>query len=300
MQASSRIAEKARSRQTTEIPSLVSGGSLERLRPAVRGGGRYGAVGLLWLPRRRLATFPPPESITRVTAMKACPTIPARPSSLCALVLLAAFSGCAGWSPFVNKEKAARDRERYGPTADQRMKKLGEDVATAKAGTAEQQAEFTRQLAATMLAEHDPRVRSRILEAAAEFDTPAAAAICRGALQDPDERVRMEACAAWGKRGGPEAVELLAARYRSDAELDVRLRAIRSLGESGDPTAIAVLARALEDSDPAVQYRAVAALKRVSGRDLGDDVNKWREWAADPEGSAAGEWSIAEQFRKIF
>jgi len=48
-----------------------------------------------------------------------------------------------------------------------------------------------------------------------------------------------------------------------------------------------------------VQYRAVGALKKVSGRDLGDDVNKWREWAADPDGSSA-EWSIAEGFRSLF
>ena len=72
-----------------------------------------------------------------------------------------------------------------------------------------------------------------------------------------------------------------------------------ALGECRDESAIPVLARALEDSDPAVQYRAVAALKTVSGRDLGNDVNRWREWAADPEGSSA-EWSIAETLRKVF
>ena len=66
-----------------------------------------------------------------------------------------------------------------------------------------------------------------------------------------------------------------------------------------DKQAIPVLARALEDGDPAVQYRAVASLKQVSGRDLGNDVNAWREWAADPEGHKA-EWSIAEGFRRLF
>jgi len=126
-----------------------------------------------------------------------------------------------------------------------------------------------------------------------------AVAICKGAMQDPDPRVRMAACSAWVKRGGEEAVQMLAARYQTDTELDVRLRALRCLGEIGDSKAVPVLAKALEDSDPAVQYRAVAALKKVSGRDLGDDVNKWREWAADPEGSAA-DWSIAETFRKLF
>jgi HEAT repeat protein len=88
-------------------------------------------------------------------------------------------------------------------------------------------------------------------------------------------------------------------RYRADPEIDVRLRALRELGDLGDREAVPVLAKALEDSDPAVQYRAVGALKKVSGRDLGDDVNKWREWAADPDGSTA-EWTIAEGFRQLF
>ena len=48
-----------------------------------------------------------------------------------------------------------------------------------------------------------------------------------------------------------------------------------------------------------MQYRAVAALKQVSGRDLGNDVNAWRAWASDPAADR-NEWSIAEQFRKLF
>jgi hypothetical protein len=187
----------------------------------------------------------------------------------------------------------------YGATADQRMKTLAAEAKAAKAGSPQQQTEFTRGLAGRVLEEHDPRVRARIVETAAEFDTPAAAAVCRGCLEDPEPRVRMTACAAWGERGGPEAVKMLSARYHADRDLDVRLRALRELGNLGDGAAIPVLARALEDPDPAVQYRAVAALKKVSGRDLGDDVNKWRAWAADP-GSADEPWSIAEAFRTLF
>ena len=154
-------------------------------------------------------------------------------------------------------------------------------------------------LVAVVLEEHDPRVRAKNLEIAAGFDTAAATAICKGALEDPDERVRTEACRVWSKRGGDEAVELLATRFRTDAELDVRLQALRMLGELKDKDAIPVLARALEDGDPAVQYRAVSSLKQVSGRDLGNDVNAWREWTADPNGKA-GEWTIAEGFRRLF
>jgi HEAT repeat protein len=210
--------------------------------------------------------------------------------------------GCASgqpWTPFHDPAKAARDKEKYGPTADERMRTLAEDATRARAGTTAAQEAFTQSLVAEILAEHDPRVRCEILEIAAGFDTAAAASICRGALQDPEPRVRMAACSAWAKRGGPEAVQLLAARYQTDSEIDVRLRALRELGTLGDKEAIPVLARALEDSDPAVQYRAVAALKKVSGRDLGNDVNRWREWAADPDGSAA-EWSVAEALRRLW
>jgi HEAT repeat protein len=208
-----------------------------------------------------------------------------------------ALAGCASWSPFAKKPDSARDA--YGPTADQRIKQLAADAKAAKGGDATARTAFARSLVDAMLTEHDARVRCRILEAAADLDEPAALAICRGGLEDPDDRVRMAACSAWAKRGGPEAVELLATRFQADPELDVRLRALRALGECREPAAIAVLARALEDSDPAVQYRAVGALKRVSGKNLGNDVNRWREWAADPQGSTA-EWSIAEAFRSLF
>jgi HEAT repeat protein len=189
--------------------------------------------------------------------------------------------------------------EKYGPAADTRIKRLAERSKVVKKESEQKRIEFTQDLVRMMLEEHDPRVRCSILTTAAEYETAAATAICKGALEDPDDRVRTEACRVWSKRGGDEAVELLAIRYRTDQELDVRLQALRMLGELKDKDAIPVLARALEDGDPAVQYRAVASLKQVSGRDLGNDVNAWREWAADPNGKA-GEWTIAEGFRQLF
>jgi HEAT repeat protein len=216
-----------------------------------------------------------------------------------ALVVVTGAGGCASWNPLKQREKSARDQEKYGATADTRIKKLRERSQVVKAGSEQDRLEFTRELVSMMLEEHDPRVRCQILDTAAPFDTAAATAICTGALQDPHEMVRMKACEVWSKRGGEEAVALLATRFQADTEIDVRLRALKMLGELQDKQAIPVLARALEDPDPAVQYRAVTALKKVSGRDLGNDVNDWREWAADPESHKA-EWSIAETFRRIF
>lgn len=218
------------------------------------------------------------------------------PIAVCVACCLA---GCASWSPWKSEKQVTQEREKYGLTADQRIKELAEKSKAVKAGSAAEQERFSQEIAASMVGEHDARVRCAMLDAVVPLDTPLATAVCSGAMQDPDPRVRMAACSAWATRGGDEAVNLLAARYQTDTELDVRLRALRCLGELGDKAAVPVLAKALEDSDPAVQYRAVGALKKVSGRDLGDDVNKWREWAADPEGSSA-EWSIAETFRTLF
>ncbi|MEI6241518.1 MAG: HEAT repeat domain-containing protein [Planctomycetia bacterium] len=212
--------------------------------------------------------------------------------------LAPAAVGCSGWLPWTASDKATKNAELYGPTANQRIKKLEADAKQAKADGSSHSVDFTRQLAEQLLTEHDARVRCEIVAIAGEFDTASSLAICKGALQDPDERVRTRACEVWRKRGGAEAVQLLANRYRADRELDVRLRAIRMLGEMEDTGAIPVLAEALEDPDPAVQYRAVAALKQVSGRDLGNDVNAWREWAANP--GDAEPWSIAEAWRKLF
>ena len=216
-----------------------------------------------------------------------------------ALVATSMASGCASWSPWKQQDKAARDQEKYGFTADTRIKKLAERSKAAKSAPEQGQVEFTQDLVRMMLEEHDPRVRGKILESAAEFDTSAATAICKGAMQDPSDTVRIKACDVWAKRGGEEAVQILATRFQTDADLDVRLRALKMLGELKDKQAIPVLARALEDADPAVQYRAVASLKQVSGRDLGNDVNAWREWAVDPEANKA-DWSIAESFRRLF
>lgn len=227
------------------------------------------------------------------------PVAATRTFTIAAILSSLLATGCASWMSQFDAKKAAQDRERYGATADHRIKELRTEAARALEAGSQSQVEFTRGLTAAVLAEHDPRVRAVIVEVSAGFDTPSAVAICKGALDDPDARVRMAACGAWRRRGGPEAVALLAARSQADPEIDVRLKALRELGELGNKDAVPALARALEDPDPAVQFRAVGALKQVSGRDLGDDVNAWRTWAADPDAKGT-EWTIAEGFRKVF
>ena len=86
-------------------------------------------------------------------------------------------SGCAGWAPWKNNEKTARNAELYGPTANQRIKTLEEEAKTAKAASQERQIEFTQDLARKVLEEHDARVRAEIVAVAAGFDTASAIAV---------------------------------------------------------------------------------------------------------------------------
>lgn len=214
-------------------------------------------------------------------------------------ILVFFVTGCAVPLPWKDAKQIAVEREQFGLTADQRIKEIHQSAKVARAASASERAAYAKELASETLGEHDPRVRAEIVSAAAAFDESIARAICVGGLEDPNAMVRTAACDAWVEIGGDEAIRHIAHRYRSDEDIDVRLYAIRSLGELGDVAAIPVLAEALEAPDPAIQYRAVASLKEVSGRDFGNDVNVWREWAADPE-AADQNWSLAEAWRRLF
>jgi hypothetical protein len=170
----------------------------------------------------------------------------------------------------------------------------------ARAGGATSQAEFTRRLVPLMLTEPDPAFRAWIVELAVAFDTPDSKAICSGALEDPDPRVRLVACTACARRIGSPAVPLLASRVRDDADLGVRLRALRALGDVEADAALVAVAAALEDSDPAIRARAVHVLRQRSGRDFGTDVAAWQAWAADPRTQSASAWPLPEFLKRFF
>lgn len=191
-----------------------------------------------------------------------------------------------------------RDAGEAARNGGERLGRLVEEADVARLADAASRGRFTDRLVAAMLSEHDPRARCTVLELAAGFDTPAAEAICAGALEDPDPGVRAAACAACARRRGAEAAGRLGRRAREDVDLGVRLRAIRALGELGDPAAIQPLAALLDDPDEVIRSRAVAALARATGRDLGPDVERWRQWAANP--SAPPRWSLGAALRTLF
>jgi HEAT repeat protein len=131
------------------------------------------------------------------------------------------------------------------------------------------------------------------------MNTPSANAVLFAGLKDPETDVRVACCEAWSNRPGPETTRILAETLSADTELDVRVAAAKALSGAGDREAVKALGTALEDPDPGLQYCAVASLKKVTGKDLGNDVNEWRRLAQQPD-PPLREKTVAERLRQVF
>ena len=219
--------------------------------------------------------------------------------------LLVGVYGCAGqkategWSfwPFGNAKSDHVDGLVSPPERIAAIRKAAKEAASA--GT-DQQERVARELAGSLSQETDPVIRLEIIRAIGKSQTPTSSFILREALKDSDAEVRVAACKAWGSRRGPEASGVLGEVLLSDIELDVRLAAARAIGQTGDRGAVAALAKALDDRNPAVQFYAVDSLRKVSGQDYGNDLDKWRQYAKGETPAPNPPPSLAERFRGLF
>lgn len=163
-------------------------------------------------------------------------------------------------------------------TPSEYMQELREVAGAAGKESEAKQEEIAQQLANGLKAEKDSLLRMQVLQTFGSLKCPTATNMLRLGLKDPDADVRVTCCDAWREQGGPEAVDLLVEAATSDSDRDVRMAAARCLGELKDRRGVAALGQMLEDRDPAMQYRAVASLKEITGQDLGNDVNAWSEY----------------------
>ena len=199
-------------------------------------------------------------------------------------VALASLIGCASL-PWMEKERTSIVTPRM------RMSAIEELGIRGREAEATEQQQISQQLATQIQTEPDPLVRRAIQEAIGQLETPLAQDVLIAGLQDSDLDVRLACCHALGNRSDPRVISALGTALESDQELDVRLAAIDALGQIKSTQSVAALAKAVNDRDPALQYAGVQALKSVSGKDLGNDVVAWREYAA----SEQPEISLAER-----
>ena len=207
-------------------------------------------------------------------------------------VLAVTAWGCASL-PF-DPPPLFREKEKTSIiTPAMRADAIREIAARADRADAAEQARYSEQLATQIQSESDPLVRQAIQETISNFETPLARAVLLAGLRDSDLDVRVTCCQMLQTRSHPEVIEGLRTVVEHDDELDVRLAAVTALGHIRSPASVAALAVAVKDRDPAMQYAGVQSLKAISGQDLGNDVEAWRQYATSDQ----PEISVAEQPR---
>ena len=222
------------------------------------------------------------------------------------LVPLISLSGCAdGPVPyFVSLNPKMREQwradEAYAPTLHRQLAEV-DALRTGAAGLSPaQQTHWSGELKHILETQENPLLRAASVDALAEFTVPESNEGLRLASKDSDSTVRLAACRAWGIHGGEEAVEHLAETLGSDSDTDVRIAAASELGKFKQPMAYQALGLALQDKDPALQYRAVESLKHASGKDYGNDLAKWQAFAQGQDPGPEYIPTLAERVRSLF
>jgi HEAT repeat protein len=218
------------------------------------------------------------------------------------LAIIVGVSGCARnkdfslW-PFGHKKK----QDNMGIMAPNEeitaLKKMVEDSPKL---SADERTRRANKLVKAIQVEKDPTIRAQIVRTLAAYPTEASTAVINAASRDPEMDVRLAVCPILGKRGDATAISQLSELLKTDTSMDVRLAAARALGETHDKAAVAALGEALEDRDPAMQYRAVQSLQAVTGQNFGNDVERWQHYVRGEAPKPREPTSIAERFRNMF
>jgi peptidylprolyl isomerase len=137
-----------------------------------------------------------------------------------------------------------------------------------------------------LLADPDPRVRSRAAFALASVQDSASGPTLAGLLRDPDPDVRRDAAFALGQLWDPRFASTLLGALDQESEPEVRHRILEALGKVGDERALErLVALDLPPGEAADRYLAVARMG-VRGAVLPSGVQHLVEGLRDPEPGA--------------
>jgi HEAT repeat protein len=183
---------------------------------------------------------------------------------------------------------------------NERMDQLRELAEQGPPTDSTEAARVAIELSAEFNREEDPLIRAQLVRTLAVFPTREADLLLTDAIEDPTRDVRIAACQAWSTRGGPKAISLLQTQLKQDAEVPVRLAAVEALGNIKDKGAVEPLAIALDDSDPAIQYQAVLALRKLTKQNFQGDVKRWRQYVQGKKPDPRRPISLTNRIQNIF
>jgi len=143
----------------------------------------------------------------------------------------------------------------------------------------------------------DPNMRRESVDSLAIIPHPDRDRFLQEILRDENPFVRMSALEAMGKTyssGLPELARLLMERAKLDSDQDVRLTAVRILGDVCPnhkkesklsqeelrlrESVVLELGSLLQDRVPAVRYAAMQSLHKITGKDYGNNVDRWTQY----------------------
>ncbi|MBX6314190.1 MAG: HEAT repeat domain-containing protein [Isosphaeraceae bacterium] len=148
----------------------------------------------------------------------------------------------------------------------------------------DQKIQAARTLAAALDAGREPiATRAVICRTLGALGKPEAREALIRALDDHDPVIRAEACRALGKVGKPDDALVLARIMVADHEKDCNIAAIEGIAalKPTDPRITIALVEGMEARDPAIRAACLKALRALSGKDLGLDVENWRKYARE-------------------
>ena len=173
--------------------------------------------------------------------------------------------------------------ERYGPTAKDRLTKIGRQRAAAKKGSEKVREQISVELAEQIQVEPNPFLRQEIVRTLTECNTSTAGKILRAGLNDESVDVQIQCCRGWGKWGTEDSVQVLGEVLDNQlTDLDVKLAAIDGIQATQRLEGAASLVSLLDKrEDPAIQYEALQALQRITGQKLAHDQEAWQAYVAE-------------------
>jgi len=225
------------------------------------------------------------------------------PAVLLTSILALSAAGCADFDPVTSWNPFSRGSTDTLPGVTppaERITALRELARKGANASEPEREQVAVELAGAIRVEEDPMIRAAIIRTLGEYPSEMAGRILRAAMEDSDPDVRVAACKAWGKRGDGEAVDVLGGVLRSDTDIDVRLAAAGALGKSKEPSAVQALEPAINDRDPAMQYRAVLSLRQITGKDFGNNVIRWQQYVRGEIPEPAKPISVADRIRRLF
>ena len=169
------------------------------------------------------------------------------------------------------------------PHSQQRIKNLRELAKKAPTTTDPGQREsICQELAQEIRKEPDSIMRGEILRTLAAYGGPTADAVLRRGREGYRCRsagYRLRSVGQAERRRG--RARCSQACLPATATATSAWRPPAALGHSHDPAAVRALGTALDDTDPAMRYRVMRALRESTGKDIGtdpSDVDRWRQY----------------------